>query len=408
MNFIKKFYDAAISEPAEKVEEQAPTEKPSIASLMATQGVRNNTSEMVATPIEIKEVEEKPKEEKEAAPVATTTEPIKTEEGKSETPKAEVEQTKVPEPQKVEEPAKVQTWQEVLKNQQPETVLKELLGVDDKVVNFFKELKDADPKLVGILQAHKEGKLNEYVKELNTDYSKMEAEEVMRHQLRLDYPKATEKQLEVLFKKDVIEQYNLDSLDEDEAEEGKLLLEAKADKFRDNLIKNQEQYFVDKYVAPQPKDTVDTDKAAMVENITKYFNEDTYTKSVVADNALTLGEGEDKFVFPINGKEVSDLVINGDVDGSLMFDISKDSNGQDVYKPKSQHQILVATVQKYGMNFLNEYAKHYKSLGGKAAIEPIDNAKPKGESSQSSSDKPAPKTAAEAMARMGTHNSGGM
>ncbi len=399
---IRKFYEADTAEVAGGGEQ-------SIAALMATHGIRNNTSEMVATPLDIKEVQEKPTKEEEAAPVATTTEPTKTEEGKIDTTKAKEEPVVVQEPQKAEEPAKVPTWQEVLKNQQPDTVLKELLGVDDNVVSFVNDLKDVDPKVVGIIQAYKDGKLNEYVKELNTDYAKMDSEDVMRHQLRLEYPKASPKALEVLFKKEVIEKYNLDSEDEDELAEGKLLLDAKADRFRDDFSKNQEKYLVDTYKPQAAKEpTVDpiaeANKVA-VENITKQFNEDSYTKKIVADNAITFGEGEEKFSFPIDGKAVTDIALFGDK-GEYMLDVSKDSNGQDVYKPKAQLQIAVATLQKYGLPFLEAYAQHWKGLGGKKVVDTIDNAKPTDTVAPSSAEA-EPKTAAAAMAKQGKHVSGG-
>ncbi|MFK5283507.1 hypothetical protein ACI3PL_28430, partial [Lacticaseibacillus paracasei] len=74
--------------------------------------------------------------------------------------------------------------------------------------------------------------------------------------------------------------------------------------------------------------------------------------------------------------------------------------------PKVGHQLLVATVAKYGMDFINKLAEHYTSLGANKAIAPIENARPPA-SSTSSAAVAAPKTAAEAMAMKGTINSGG-
>ena len=68
--------------------------------------------------------------------------------------------------------------------------------------------------------------------------------------------------------------------------------------------------------------------------------------------------------------------------------------------PKVEHQLLTAVVAKYGMKFLNEYAKHFKTIGGKSVIDPLENAKP-GDNAKSSSSPLPPATAAEAMARFG-------
>ena len=81
-------------------------------------------------------------------------------------------------------------------------------------------------------------------------------------------------------------------------------------------------------------------------------------------------------------------------------------NGQETFVPKSQHQLLVATVNKYGEKFITELAKHYKSLGSKAAIEPLENARPT-EMRNTSSAAPEPTTLAGAMAKYGRFNSGG-
>ena len=62
----------------------------------------------------------------------------------------------------------------------------------------------------------------------------------MRHQLRREFPKASPQQLDALYKREVIKAYSLDSVDEEELEEGRALLEAKADKFRDQFTQDQQ------------------------------------------------------------------------------------------------------------------------------------------------------------------------
>ena len=376
-----------------------------IAALMATQGVMNNTDNPVAKPIEITEKKEEPTAT-ETAPAATATTDTKVETANSETPSPTTEVAPVQEPQKAAEPVKQPTWQEVLKSQQPDSVLKEL-GFDEDKLKFVKEVKELDPKMVAFLQTWQNGgDVTAYLREMTTDYKSMPAEEVMRHQLRQEYPTASDAQLEALYKREVVKAYNLDSTDDDEVSEGKLLLDAKADRYRADFIKNQDSKLLPK---PQEKslepDPAIAAREQMIENVTKQFNEDSYTKNVLATNQISIGEGEEKFNFPVDSKALIDLAINGDTTGELMFN-KVESNGQVNYLPKSDHQILVATVQKYGMSFINELIKHSKSLGGKSAIEPIENAKIIS-ADNSSKAEGAPKTAAEAMAKGGTLNSGG-
>ena len=69
-------------------------------------------------------------------------------------------------------------------------------------------------------------------------------------------------------------------------------------------------------------------------------------------------------------------------------------------KPNVEHQLLLATVNKYGANFIKELAKHFKSVGGQKAIEPIENASKPDSGTPAKSDAP-PQSPAEAMARFG-------
>lgn len=378
-----------------------------IAALMATQGVMNNTDNPVAKPIEITEKKEETTPT-ETAPAATATTDTKVETAISETPSPEVKTEQVVEAQKATPQVQEKSWQEVLKSQQPDSVLKEL-GFDEDKLKFVKEVKELDPKMVAFLQTWQNGgDVTAYLREMTTDYKSMSAEDVMRHQLRQEYPTASEAQINALFEDEVIEKYKLDTdkYSELETEKGKLLLDAKADRYRAELLKNQEGKLLPK---PQEKslepDPAIAAREQMIENVTKQFNEDSYTKNVLTTNQVSIGEGEEKFNFPVDSKALIDLAINGDTTGELMFN-KVEANGQVNYVPKSDHQILVATVQKYGMSFINELIKHSKSLGGKSAIEPIENAKIIS-ADNSSKAEGAPKTAAEAMAKGGTLNSGG-
>jgi len=172
--------------------------------------------------------------------------------------------------------------------------------------------------------------LKEYLEEASKDFSSMAAEDVMRHQLRLDYPKATDAQLEVLYKKEIVEKYNLNSYDEDEQNEGKLLLEAKADKYREDLAKMQADKVIPAFDNSKDEQERLAEQKANEEHIkliVNSFNENPYTKDVLSKNAITIGEGDDKFSFPVDAKEVADIALYGDRTGELMFEKAKDSNG---------------------------------------------------------------------------------
>lgn len=408
--YIKKFYDMEASDDSSgstEMTETAPSETMSIAALMAREGVKSDSERTDFNPVHVnRDGTWETKREDVDSSVAPTTEETDSEETQRESSQS-FEEEDVPTTQKEEGAYEYQEWQDAVKVQRPEEVLK-VLGFDDKTTSFIKELQGVDSKLIGLLNTWKEGgDLKAYFEEQSKDYSTMPAEDVMRHQLRVEYPKATDAQIDVLFKKDILEKYGLNSFDEDEVAEGKLLLEAKAEKYRDGLIQSQQE----RLIPPTPKQ--DDSRIAQQQladqfsqKIVSDFNNDPYTREVMSKNAITIGEGADKFSFPIDGKSISDLALNGDVTGELLFNKKVGADGLDVYTPKSQHQILVATVNKYGDKFITELAKHYKSLGSKAAIEPIDNARPS-ESRNSSNASVEPTTIVGAMAKFGRMNSGG-
>lgn len=399
MIFIRKFFDAAVTEPA--------TQQPmSVAEAMAKHGVKSEPGSNIAVPtVNIPEKKEEPTAP-EPAPVATTNDGLQNAEpANPEPPKPVEEPAEVPQPQVAAEPPKVPTWQEVLKSQQPDSIFKEL-GFDDNMVKLVNQLKEYDPKVVGLIQAYKEGNHVEYLREMSTDYSKLSSEDVMRHQLRREYPKVSDRQLEILYKKEVTEKYNLNSTDPDEAEEGKLLLDAVADRHRDTLIQGQEKYLLPK--APEPKaPEVDNSAEEAKQKFEAYrssFTDNPYTKNILASKVFTIGEGEERFTYPI--KE-PDALVNVLYDGQQwMAETSKLAADGKTLVPDAEKQILIALVAKHGTEFLNEYAKHFKSLGGKTVVQDLENPKPPEATTTSTNDAP-PKTAAEAMARSGRMNYGG-
>ena len=411
---IRKFYNAeAVETPAaaevvtETVVETPAT--PSLVEMMAKNGVMNNGN-MVVTPTNT-ESTEKPTET-ETTPAAIATE-AKVEEVNAETPTPTPTVETTPTPQIVEAQKPQETWQEVAQKQ-PNDVLK-ALGFNDDVANFVSDLKELDPKMVAFLNTWKSGgDVTGYLREMTTDYTKLSAEEVMRHHIRQSYPKADERQLEILYRTKVVNAYNLNSYDPDELEEGRLLLEAEAEQFREKYIESQKEFLLPK---PQEVKAVIQDNSIQEKQAEadRKFNEmyksqvdnNALTKNIIANKVLPVGEGETKFNFPVEPNEVIDVLYNnGDKWQNAMWEKTIDENGNTSLKPKVEHQLLVATVAKYGMGFIEKIKEHYTSLGANKVIAPIENAKiPENQTGSQSA--PAPKTAAEAMAMKGRINSGG-
>lgn len=383
-------------------------EQPSIASLLGKFGVQNQSAEPIAQPVQITpKAEDKPEAqtiEQKPETVATTTQAQIAETEKAEPPtqtkEAEVK-TDAPIEQPKQQPPP--TLAEVLKNNQPEAVFKGL-GFDDQTVSFLKDMKTVDPKMVSLFQYWKEndGNIKPYLEALTTDFEKMAAEEVMRHQLRQEYPKSSDAQIDALYKRKVVAAYSLDSDDEDELSEGRMLLEAEADKYRETLITKQQGFLTPKPVAAQPDVVDNSAQEAAQQQFEAYKSQVTgnaLTKDILTNKVLTIGEGDEKFSFPVEPDALLNHLFDSETWSNSLLQKNPDgtlTNVQDVEK-----QILVAAVAQHGKKFFTEYAKHLKSLGGKKAIESIDNVKPPEHSAQQSGSDAAPTTAAAAMAKQG-------
>lgn len=353
--YIKKFYDADPQDKGGEVSVEAP--KIDLMAAMAKQGklmdAGSEDDVPEYTPQDAGQTEEV---EGENAVTATAAE-TQPEETQPEQPEAETEQP-IAEPET--EPVR---WQEVIKKEQPETVLKEL-GFDDKVVGFLNYWKNG-------------GDLKEYFREASTDYQKMPAEDVMRHQLRVEYSKASDAQLEVLYQDRVLERYKLtDDYSEAEQERGRLLLEAEADKYRDTLVERQQKYLLPEAPKSEPKsqepDPMALEQQKMLEDSKRSVIDSSLYRQIVSTNKITVGEGDEAFSFPVNPKDLADNIYDAERMVSKLFNVSQ-VNGKVKISADPKKQLLVAAVMEYGDKFLVEMAKHYKAVGGKKAIEPIEN-----------------------------------
>lgn len=379
---IRKFYDA---EP--EAANQGGGEPESIASLMAKQGKMSHENSPVVPRVEAKSEPKSEAKVQEPTPVEPTKE--------SQEPKAEPEAQKI-----AKEEPQANQWQEVLRQQKPEAILKEL-GFNEDAVSLLSELKEVDPKMVKFINTWKTNGdgIKDYLKEMSTDYSKMPSEDVMRHQLREEYPKATDKQLDVLFRKEIVEKYNLDSMDDDLVEEGKLLLDAKAEMYREKLIQKQQEYLLPQY--DQKADDSEQLAQQEFENYKNNLLGSQLTQDVMQNKRLSIGEGDEKFNYPISDpNSVVNNLLDTNAWANKLFDIQKDANGNEQFVPNIEKQLLISAILEDHKGFLREMSKYYKSLGGKATIDSLDNPSPVGGSAPS---KPAtePKSPAEWMARNG-------
>lgn len=389
-NSIIRFFDAA-------------PDTPSIASLMATQGRLTTGSTQAEHQPDINR--EPPKE------AAASSEPPKsaetaTSKGKEE-PATQAPAAAVSQPPTVE-PQKEVALEEVLKKHQPDAILK-ALGYGDKSVGFLAKRKEINEKMIDFFEhwEAKNGDVTEYLRDMTTDYTKMSPEEVMKRQLQAEYPGLTAKHIDALYKAQVHDAYKLDSslYSEEEHEQGRLLLEAVASKHREKFIQEQQQRMLDK-PTPQPSREEIAQEIFQLQESERQVNSETYTKAaqeaeivkdILANKKLVIGEGEDAFTYTMDAPEE---VLKGIWDQETYM--KRVSNGE---SPNWNLQVLFH-VMATDPQFFKKLGDHYKTVGGKAAIAPIENASMPSTATPTSSEQ-APKSPAAAMAKQGRLVSGG-
>lgn len=330
-----------------------------VAAIMAKSGAKSE-GENPAAPPDIIIEETKPTETSTqvAKPAESTTG------GSTETvvkPEAEA-RVETPPPAKQEQ-VTASDWRQELKKADKAEILKEL-GYDDKMVGFFNKWST-------------DGNISEYLKAVTMDYAKMSPEQLMRYQLQEDFPEFTPEEIEELYTAKVTEAFKLDPEVNTEAEikRGKLLLTAETKKIREGFIQRQKEYVLSaKPPAPGPDERAiqaqqqEIEQQAYMDRFNAAITGHEATKSLMANKTLTVGEGENAFNYGVTDPQQLIAILQSPQEYVKHVFRADDS-------PIVDKQLLIAAVARDGNAFVNELIKYGRSLGGKSAIEEIENAK---------------------------------
>jgi hypothetical protein len=190
-----------------------------------------------------------------------------------------------------------------------------------------------------------------------------------------DFGGLSAEDFEEVYKMKVIEQYKLDSdvFDEKDVRRGKILLNADADRVRQEFIRNQQNLLLSKPLLP---DTSAADEAARVEQeqrtqqVQDYHNHVTgnaYTKELLSTNLLKIGDGDKAFNLEVSKPD--ELL-------GLLYDPAKWAQKlwNDDGTPNVRKQLVIAAVANDDTAFFNNLIKHYEMLGAKNVADKITNA----------------------------------
>ncbi|HEV3223851.1 MAG TPA: hypothetical protein VGZ90_13275 [Puia sp.] len=342
---------ATLEAPAKETAEQ---EQPNIAAIIAKQGVQTTKDNTVDIPdIKIK---------KEEPATAQKQEEPKTEAVPKETPAPEqkpISQAQPEQPKQAVQPEEA-NWQEVLKKQ-PEIEILKAIGLDEKMAGLIQKWKSG-------------GDVTAYLKEAATDYSKMTGEQLMRHQLKSDYPELSDEDFEELYESKVTDTYKLDPnmYSEKDVKRGKILLNADTKKIRDALVEKQKQYILDsKPPEVKPDPAIAQAEAALKQSIENYQKE---IKGSSIYNGITKDK---KLSIEIEGQKFNWEIPDINKYEGVMFDTKKWGEAMLTEKGEWDHeqQAVLGAVATDWKGFLNSLAKFYIDIGKKQTADLIENAK---------------------------------
>ena len=252
-------------------------------------------------------------------------------------------------------------WKTSLKGVDKYDILKEA-GIDDFTINMMK-------------YKEKTGDYTPYLEAKTVDYSKMTAEELLRLDFKKNNPGLSDASLNFKFNKDFQEKYytNRDDNEEDsdEAIYGAEKLQLDSEEKRKKFIAEQEQF-----KAPEPMADPDASRKAIELEAKQtqqrnYILESPVTKSLQVAKAITFGEGEGSFTYPIGN-------LQPVIDNALQAVLNSTDTELTAESLQGFYESLVFAQNPKA--FMKASAAHFKAQGIKKVGDEIQGVTPIGQS----------------------------
>lgn len=281
---------------------------------------------------------------------------------------------------------------------QPQQVsLKELIkkASADEVKELLKEVGIEDFALELNEHIKKGGKPIDYLNAKAIDWDVVPDTDIVKDNLKKEFPNLTEQEITKLYNK----KYNQSDLaDEDEKEDGLLMLKADAYKLRQQKKAEQAQFKIadgkvlqQEVTAPNPLSQEQAEQQRkQYEAVVDFFKNHEATKAVTESKRVAIDLGENgTFNFKL---EKPEILLNAVLDANTWARITAANPGEpDATKlqpdvKKLQRLVLAAINPNYEKDLVN----YGKSLGKKSFIKEQQNAqRPLGQSANQSTDKPS-------------------
>lgn len=228
--------------------------------------------------------------------------------------------------------------------------------------------EEQDEFIKGLIEYYKEtGDVSEYIEAKSVDYSAMSDLDIVRRNMRSQYSNMSEKNFERLFRREVVDKYQLDAsqYDEEEVELGEELLKAEASKLRSELIERQQRF-----KAPEREVQSEVDATAQAEEAMAQWAESVKsspeTQRVINDGRVVIDFNGETFAYEIDNPQ---SVVDMTIDNNKFFQLFQGEGGQIDYNKWYK-------VMNYASDpdtFERSLILHGKNLGGKEVVTEIKN-----------------------------------
>ena len=198
-----------------------------------------------------------------------------------------------------------------------EELFEEFKSLRDSEKTSFKDdfIKDA------VEFYNKTGSLTPYLEATSLNFEEMTDEKIMRHNLKSQNPTLSDRAIERLYLRDIINKYSLDAdrFDEDEVELGKELLKADADKLRKTLVDEQKN-FIQPESKPEDNREAEAQQTAFIESV----NTNKTTRDLLENKRILVDYNDQSFSYEIeNPEQLKDMAL----DSTKFFALFQDEKG---------------------------------------------------------------------------------
>lgn len=280
-----------------------------------------------------------------------------------------------------ESPAPTIDWKEYVKKPEHRKEVHDLLEIDEQALALSKELVQDEfvKKLVTYRKEH--GNVTPFIEAATKDYDKLSHMELLRDDLKKQYPNLSKEKFEVLAKNRIDKRFILgEDADPDEVELAAIDLEVEGEKIRQQR-KTEQQTFLDSVKPTDRNAELQKLNQEKLEADLKEFEQfktsvevSPITAKLFAEKKIVFGEKENSFNYTVNPDTIKEQTLDTNKFYGLFWEDGK-------FNQQKWNKVV---AYANNMNAVEDgLVNHGRSLGTKQIAEvELENAKEKTDQSQ--------------------------